>query len=100
MKLKEKLMNFLKPELEKIKIKYKNIDDMKQDLDCALNCLVSCEIFSDKELNDNELSIFLDTYNYMLYYATIIDETMIELYNILDDDIEETENNYRSIKKI
>lgn len=87
LELKKKLLECLEPELKEIKVKYKSIEDMKQEIDCAVNCFISTEIF-EKDLDDKELDIFLDTYCYMLFYAPVIDGVLSELYSKCEKDEE------------
>ena len=87
LELKKRLMIALKPELEKIKLEFKdNIEDATNEINCLLTSLISVEVFNNKELNDEEYSIFCNTYYYMLYYGTIIDDIKDELCFIMNDE--------------
>lgn len=61
----------LAPDLEEIKNKHENIEDIKEEIDIMVGGWVACNIF-DRELDDKELDIFMETYHHMLYYTPAI----------------------------
>lgn len=78
--LKQKLLELSEPELEEIKAKHKNEEKREEEINSIVLCYIEHDIF-DKNLVDKELDIFIETYDYMMYYASAINGALTELYS-------------------
>ena len=79
-RLKKMLLELAEPDLKEIKAKFRKKHDREVEIGCMISSMVSFDIF-DRDLDEKEFQIFLDTYLYMLDYAPVINETLSELYS-------------------
>ena len=76
--LKKRLLESAEQNLKEIKTKFRKKQDRETEIDCMISTFIQCEIFN-KDLDDKELDIFLDTYYFMQHYGPTIDEVLTEL---------------------